>query len=141
MDEPLPIGTYQFTYYIRYSCAAVTTGVRFSVNTTATTTFFIANMRWVDAGSVASTTNVAPTQAGVAAAGNVMAGFSARTKSTTGWGVTASVDVANGDMLMIIEGTLQTTTAGNLELWHGSEVAAAASTVKAGSSVMTMKVA
>jgi hypothetical protein len=46
-------------------------------------------------------------------------------------GPSASVDTLAADMLAIVEGTMTVTAAGNIELWHASEVAAA-STVKAG---------
>jgi hypothetical protein len=65
--------------------------------------------------------------------------FSARAKSTAGWGTTISNDAANADMLIIIEGTMEVTASGNIELWHGSELAAA-STVKAGSNLVITKV-
>lgn len=134
----VPPGTYQFQYMIRYQAGATTTGVRFSVNHDGTVTMFVANVRWV--ASINATSSDAPSQAMVAALGGVVSAFSARAKSTTGWGTTLSVDAANSDMLTIIEGTMIVTVAGDIELWHGSEVAAA-STVKAGSSLFLVKVA
>jgi sorbitol-specific phosphotransferase system component IIBC len=74
----------------------------------------------------------------VAAAAAVYSTFSARAKSTTGWGTTTDVDTANADLLVKITGMMIVTVAGNIELWHGSEVAAA-STVKAGSSLILTK--
>jgi len=139
LDKTLAVGIYQFKYYIRYQSAATTTGIRLSVNFTGTTGFFTAFLRWVDVGSAAATTNVAPTQAGVLAAGHLHSGFSARAKSVAGWGVTLSVDTANADMMIIIEGTFEATASGNIELWHGSEIAAA-STLKAGTNLTVIKV-
>jgi hypothetical protein len=130
-------GTFQFTYMVIYQAAATTTGVRFSVEHTGTVTSFVANMRWVDDSSAASTG--AADQNAVGAAGQVVAAMAARAASTTGWGTTISVDTANANCLMIIEGTLVVSATGQLQLWHGSEVAAA-STVKAGSSIVLIKI-
>jgi hypothetical protein len=133
----LPIGTYQFKYTVIYQAAALTTGVRFSGNYTGTVSKFAAFRRGVDTSATAAT--AAPNQDNVQAAAAVMFSFSARAKSTLGWGTTLSVDTINADMLEIIEGTFVVTAAGNIALWHGSEVAAA-STVMAGSSLSVIKV-
>jgi hypothetical protein len=131
-------GTYTFKYSILYRAAATTTGVRFSVNHDGTVTSFVAEMRWVDVSATAAT--AAADQDAVLATGSVLGAMAARAKSTAGWGTTISVDTADADMLMIIEGLMVVTVAGDLELWHGSEVAAA-STVKAGSVLVLTKVA
>lgn len=134
LDLLAGVGTFAFTYYILYlSASSTATGVRFSVNHSGTVGFFLANMRWVDTSATAST--AAPKQNNVQAAGAVMGSFSARAKSTTGWGTTISVDTLNAYMLMIIEGLMEVTTSGNIELWHGSEVAAS-TTVKAKSALI-----
>ena len=136
LTVPAGVGTYVFQYYILYQAAATGTGVRFSVNHDGTVTAFVYSWRWVDASATAST--AAAHQAAVGAAGQVMGAMSARAKSTAGTGTTISVDAANSDMLAIIEGMMIVTVAGDLELWHGSEVAAQ-STVKAGSSLLLTK--
>ena len=136
----LPTGTYMFEYNIVYQAAATTTGVRFSVNFDGTVTTFVANMSWVTAADASGTAINAPDQDVVTTNGGLMGHFAARAKSTTGWGTTISVDTANSDMLMVIKGLMVVTVAGNIELWHGSEVAAA-STVKAGASLVVTKVA
>lgn len=130
-------GTYNFRYDVLYQAAAATTGVRFSVNHDGTVTAFVANIRF-GAGTTASSD--APDQDLVANGAQVMSCFTARAKSTTGWGTTVSVDTANADMYTIIEGLMVVTVEGNLELWHGSEVAAS-STVKAGSTLTLRKAA
>jgi hypothetical protein len=137
LDQTVGVGTYQFKYCIRYQSGLTTTGVRFSVNHTGTVAFFVATVRWVDVSATAST--AAADQDNVQAAGAVTGAFAARAKSTTGWGTTLSVDAANADMLIIIEGTFEVTGSGNLELYHGSEVAAT-STVKAGTNLVITKV-
>ncbi|MDB5222479.1 MAG: hypothetical protein JWN83_1146 [Chitinophagaceae bacterium] len=137
LDETLAAGTYTFKYLIRYQSAAATTGVKFSVNHSGTVTAFVANVRWVDVSAVAST--AAADQDEILSTGAVVGAFAARAKSTTGWGTTLSVDAANSDMLMIIEGLVVVTVSGDLQLYHGSEVAAA-TTVKTGSTVIITKV-
>jgi len=130
-------GTYQFRYMIIYQSGATSTGIRFSVNHDGTVTSFLANWHVVD--NVATAATAAANQAAVGAAAQVYSAFSARAKSTAGWGATISVDAASSDMLAVIEGTFVVTATGELELWHGSEVAFI-STVKAGSSLVLTKV-
>ncbi len=128
----VPAGTYTFKYVIRYQSGATTTGVRFGVNHTGTAAVFAANLGYGSLGS----------QAANQAASVFYEGSATRTKSTTApnLGPSASVDSANADMLAIIEGFIIVTVAGNLALWHASEVAAA-STVMAGSSLTLQRVA
>lgn len=130
-------GTYLFEYYLIYQAAATTTGVRFSVNHSGTVTAFVASVRWNDVSATAST--AAPDQDQILATGAVVGSFAARAKSTAGWGTTVSVDSAAANMMMIIEGIMVVTVSGEIELWHGSEVAAA-STVKAGSALRVTKI-
>ena len=131
-------GTYIFQYMLITQSAATTTGQRFSVNYDGTVTSFVANWYGVDATATAST--AAMSQAATGAAMQVFSVNSARAKSTTGWGTSISVDTANADMLVLIDGIMIVTVAGNIELWHASEVAAS-STVKAGSSLILTKTA
>lgn len=138
LDLALPIGTYQFQYFIRYQTAATTTGISFGLNYSGTVTSFVWNQRWVDVSATAAT--AAPDQDEVLATGGVMGAFASRAKTTSARGVTISVDTASADMLMIIEGLMVVTVAGNLELWAGTEVAASAATVKSGSSVAALRV-
>lgn len=129
------IGNYVFEYFLLLQSAATTTGHRLSVNHDGTVSSFVANVAW-GAGTTASAD--APDQDMVAAGGQITSQFAARAKSTAGWGTTTAVDTANADVLYTITGLMIVTIAGNIELWHGSEVAAA-STVKAGSSLRLSK--
>jgi hypothetical protein len=131
-------GTYVFEYFLITQSAAATTGQRFDVNHDGTVTSFVWNQRYVDTSATAAT--AVPDQDAVGAAAHVMGAFASRAKGTAGRGTTLSVDTANADMFVLIEGVAIVTVAGNLELWHGSEVAAA-STVKAGSSLRLTKTA
>ena len=109
LDQATETGTFKFTYYILYQSTATGTGVIFAVNYSGTVTSFVWNQRWVCTSSTASTN--AATQNDIAAAGRVIANFASRAKFTT----------ANADMLMIIEGIMVVTAAGNLEIYLGSE--------------------
>lgn len=127
------LGIFAFKYLIVYQNGATTTGVRFSVNHSGTVSFLVANVHHVDATATAAT--AAASQVVTGAVGQVYSVFPGRSKSTTGWGTTISVDSANTDMLAVIEGLMGVTADGDIELWHGSEVAAI-STVRAGSSLI-----
>jgi hypothetical protein len=138
LNKPLTAGTYAFQYYIRYQAAATTTGVKFGVNFTGTQTAFMANAQYQTSGSAAS--DGTHDQATTGAAEGIVFGYSTRSESTTApnLGPTEAVDTANADMLAYIQGLIVVTAAGDLELWHGSEVAAS-STVKAGTSLVLTK--
>jgi len=55
-------------------------------------------------------------------------------------GTTVGVKTTATDTLMIVQGIIIVTVAGNLELWHSSETATATS-VEVGSSLMVNKTA
>ena len=113
----------------------MTTGVRFSVNFTGTQTAFVANLKFA-AGTTASAD--APDQDFVAAGAQIISSFNARAPSNAGWGTTLSVDTINANMYDELDGIIVVTVAGNLQLFHGSGVAAA-STIKAGSALIINK--
>lgn len=121
LDLTLGAGTYKFEYFIRYRSSATTTGVRFDVNHSGTVTSFVWQQRMVDASATASTN--AADQDQIIAAGGVMSAMASRAKGTAGRGTTISVDTANADMLMVIEGLCVVTVSGDLQLYHGSETA------------------
>lgn len=130
-------GTYVFQYFIIYQSTATTTGVRFSVDYTGTTTKFVANWHVCDNTATAST--AAADQDAVAAGGQVYCAFAARAKSSAGWGTTISVDTQNADMFAKVEGIMVVTTEGDIRLYHGSEDAVSTS-VRPGTSLVLMKV-
>ena len=136
LNLTVPPGTYVFQYFIRYQSAATTTGVAFAVNHTGTAAVFMANIRYQESTTAASTG--AASQASFSATTlRLVSGSSTRTKATTAvnLGASISADAANSDMLVVIEGLIIVTASGDLELWHASEVAAA-STVMAGTSLI-----
>ena len=132
-------GTFKFQYMLRYTTVITTTGVRVSVNHDGTVSFFLAHMLWVDASATASTAT--PDGDAVQAAGHVYGSFAARAKSTAGWGTTLGIDTNSADLLLIIDGLVDVTVDGNLELWFGSEIAASLATLKSGSILYLEKIA
>lgn len=131
-------GTYVVQYFIRYQSALTTTGVKFAVDHSGTLTCFVGHNMFATTGGAAAT--AAASQAAAAATGNLIEGHGRRTKNTVFGVATVSVDAANADMMMKIELILIVTVSGTLKLLHGSEIAAA-STVKAGSSLILFKTA
>jgi hypothetical protein len=127
------LGSFMFYYDVIHQAGATTTGIKFSVNHTGTVSQFV---YWVEE------TTANPLQADgvqdqdvILATGGLNYVNAARAKSTAGLGSSVSVDTANADMLTVIRGICTVTADGELELWSGSEVAAA-TTVKAGSGLM-----
>jgi len=124
LDTATGTGTFVFQYFVRYGSTATTTGVKFSVNHSGTLTSFVANMRYGSTGGAAAT--AAATQVGNTATGNIHESFTRRAIATSAnMGPTVSVDAANSDCLMIIEGLLVCTVSGNIQLYHASETAVA----------------
>jgi hypothetical protein len=126
------VGTYVFRYDIVYRSSATGTGVAFSVNHDGTVTTMVWNWGFVD--NTAAGATAAADQDAIGATGQVKTWFSSRLPFTTQRGVGVSVDTADADMYATIEGMFVCTVAGNLELWHGSETAAA-TTIKANSAL------
>lgn len=141
MDCYLEPGTYSFLYTVRWQGAATTTGVHFAINHTGTAAVYAATLKQAESTTAASTG--AASQAGYAVTNaKLISGSGARTKATTAanLGTSISNDSAGGDMLVEISGYIIVTAAGNLELWHGSEVAAA-TTVKEGTGLLLARAA
>lgn len=132
-------GTFQFQYNIIYQCTATTTGIMMSVNHTGTVGSGVYNMQWVDTSATAATG--APDQDVVAATGGVVSAMAYRALSATPAGPTASVDTADANMLMIVEGTVTVSVDGNLAFWFNTESGTLTSKVMAGSSLILTKVA
>jgi hypothetical protein len=133
-------GTFIFEYYLRWQAATATTGIKLDCNHNGTVTSFVWQQRYVDTSATAST--AVPDQDAVGAAAQVQGAFASRAKGTAGRGVLLSADTAAADMLTIIEGIAVVTVAGNFELWHGAEVAAAGNvSVMVGSALRLTQVA
>lgn len=130
-------GTWIFEYLIIYQSGLTTTGVKFGINHTGTST--IRATSWFSTTGTAAVTAVHDQQ--TTTTPTIMGSNSTRNKTTTApdLGPWTDVDTANADMLVHIYGLATVTTVGDIELWHASEVAAA-STVKAGSSLRLTRV-
>lgn len=131
-------GIYIAEWFLIYQSAAATTGVKFGVNHTGTSTM-TTTLQISTTGTTAVTavhdqvTTTTPT---------IMGANATRSKTTTApdLGPWTDVDTLNANMQVYIYSSLVVTAIGNLELWHASEVAAA-STVKLGSCVRLTKCA
>ncbi len=140
LDLTVGAGTYTFEYYIRGRAADVLQSLKFAVNHTGTTTVFVYSLKWPSAGVTASTGAINQ-DAPAITTGSVYAHQSTRTKNTT-LGPQTGVDTANADILFRITGLMIVTVSGNLELYHGSELAQANGTsVMAGTSLILTKTA
>ncbi len=138
LEQTLEVGTYVFQYFLIGQAAAISTGLKFGINFTGTLTSFRASLRQVGTG----TTAVTGSGDDVNTAAQIIEGFTTRSLSTTipNLGPTLGVATANQDVQLVIEGIIIVSSTGNLELWHGSEVAASTQ-VMAGSSLILTKVA
>ncbi len=127
-----------FKYSIIYQTTATTTGVEFVVDHTGTVTQFVSNMMFGTTGGAAAT-GIAD-QVGVGTAAGLMEVKTARVKNTRP-GVTIGVDTQNADCLMIVEGVVRVSVAGNLKIFMAAELAALVCRAMPGSSVMAVKTA
>jgi hypothetical protein len=134
---PVGLGTYYFRYMIVYRSDTTTTGLKWSVNHDGTVTQFVYNAYMVDNNALAAT--AAGDQDALATTGQILDAWAARAKSNAATMISASVDTINVDMLLVIEGMLTVTVAGNIQLFHASEVATT-TTIMAGSSLHLVKV-
>jgi hypothetical protein len=136
LDLTTGTGTFQFKYIIRYQGTASTTGSKFAVNHSGTVSSFVANHHWAQSLSTAASLTA---DQDIQATVGLYSVHAVRAKNITA-GPNTTLDSAGADMLWIVEGMFVCTVDGNIELYHGSEVAAVA-TVMAGSSLVLTKVA
>lgn len=134
-------GRFIFQYFLRYQQAATTTGIKFGINHTGTITALAATMRYAATGT-AATSSTATQNSPATGVSTIHEDASTRTKSTTAPNMsTLGADAATSDLLIVVEGVIEVTVDGNLELWHASRTAASASVIKPGSALMLTKVA
>ena len=135
----LTAGTYHFRYALIVQSSATGTGLKFGINYTGTTTRFVAALTWFSTGTTAAT-GVAEDAINTLT-GNVVEHSVTRTLSTTApnLGPYTGVAAADVDVLNIIEGIIEVSNGGDLELWHGSE-GAVATRVEAGSCLILTKI-
>lgn len=126
-------GNFAFRYYLRVQTSASGTAVKFAVNYDGTVTAFV--YWYYAATSLATAADGVIDQTVSSTTGGLFCVEADRAKSTTALTAFVSIDTANADTLFVIDGMMVVTVAGNLELWHGSETAAATS-VMAGSKLL-----
>ncbi len=116
------VGRYYFRCQLVFQTTATSTGIGVAVNHTGTLTQFAVVNKWVDTLATATTGGVM--NAGAVAAGNVYGSHSSITKNTLIGAVNVTVQAANSDHLMIIEGFFVCSVSGNLEIKLEAELAA-----------------
>jgi hypothetical protein len=126
----LPPGRYQYTYYGIYQTTATTTGVGFAVAFSGTATGY-AERRLATTGTTAATN--AASGATSASTGNLYEAQGQRTLGSLIGAVTVSIDAANTDSRVIVEGDLYVTAIGDLSIQQRAESAGLATTARPGS--------
>lgn len=134
------VGHYHFRCQLIYQTTATSTGINVAVNHTGTTTAFACEARFVSTGGTAATK--AATQA---AQGTTLGMYEAEGTRTEDAAIGTlsnfiiSVDAANSDMIVTIEGYFIVSVSGNLQIKLSAELAALVCTARAGSHLELMK--
>ena len=137
----LVAGTYYICWNLLFQSAATTTSVKFGVNYSGTVTRMSMTAQFPSAG-VAAATGTWEDELNVTT-GAVWGHLITRTETTTApnLGPWVGVTAANVDHYCKVEGVVVVSDTGNLQLWSGSEVAASAITLSAGSNGVLIRVA
>jgi hypothetical protein len=131
-------GWWMFKYILLYQSSLATCGIGLCVNHTGTTGKFSAGWRHFDgssAGSSGSGDNIS-----TAAAGGVVGGYVETVKNTVSV-ASVSVTAINADVQAILEGFVEVTASGDLELKLRSELAGTAVRLIMGSMLELVKIA
>jgi len=115
------VGRYYFRCQLVFQTTATSTGIGVAVDHTGTLTQFAVVNKWVDTLATATTGGVM--NAGAVAAGNVYGSHSSITKNTLIGAVNVTVQAANSDHLMIIEGFFVVSVTGSLQIKLEAEAA------------------
>jgi hypothetical protein len=118
------VGTWRFRYTLIYQTAAATTGIGFGVNHTGTATLRAASWVHVTTGGAAAT-GIGDDVAAVVA-GQMAEGKSGATLNAVIGSASAGVITINANHLAVLDGVLNVTVSGSLELKIASEVASSA---------------
>jgi len=137
LSATLVAGTYVFTYYLITQAANTTVGLALGINYTGTVTRMAAFMRYADTGTSATTGVADSATAGIAE--EIQGVFATITRSTTACnlGPLTNHDAATTNTLIIVEGIMVVSDAGDLELWHNSDAANNTSIMDGSSLVLT----
>ena len=132
-------GTYTFKYSLIVRSSTAGTGIGLAINHTGTTTKVVTHYRYASTGGTAATGVME--DAVNAVGGQMHESQAARALATTVPNmVTGGVATTAADILTVVEGVIVVSAAGDLELWHSSETAAA-TTIEVGSAVVVTRVA
>jgi len=132
------VGTWRVKGVLIWKTAATTTGIGISLNHTGTLTQFVSTWWTTTTGTTAST-GIAD-QIVSTNAGQLVEGKSERVKGTISSAL-AGTDTAGGTQLTVIEAIMIVSVSGDVQLQIGTEVAASAATLMAGSVLEIEKVA
>lgn len=138
LDITLEAGTYQFVYMLVMKSSATGTGLAFGLNFSGTAANRAFELRYPSTGTTANT--------GVADDVGALGGQIHESNSQTAFSTTAGnltftgVASANAAILGVVEGTIEVTVSGDLQLYHGSE-GAVATTVEQGSTLTVIRCA
>lgn len=131
------LGKFDFRYKLITTASTALTGPpKLSVNHTGTVTEFNYWVYTVQAATAAADGTVDGDVS--LATGGLVIGNAARAKSTAGLTAFAQHDLTTA-VMYVVEGVCVVSVDGDLELWHGSETAAVASVVKAGSGLRLIR--
>lgn len=130
-------GRYWLRALLIYQTTATTTGMQVAVNHTGTTTQWVMERMYASTGTSASTAGA--TEAAADAVGNVYSVQGKRTKDTIIGVVTASVDAADTDLLVHIEGFFVVSVTGSLQIKLAAESAGLVVRAMQGSSLELLK--
>jgi len=117
----LPTGRYYFKCQLIYQASATTTGMGIAVNFTGTVTQGVWEVR--HASSATTVATHAASENSTTAAGNIYEAQGSRTLNTLVGAVSVSVDTANADMIVMIEGFLVVSVSGDLQIKLEAELA------------------
>lgn len=129
-------GLYRFSYNMIYQTAAITTGISFAVNFTGTYGQFTSRWDHVTTG-VTAANGIGD---GSVTAAQLIEGVAQRVPDTIGFATLGS-DAVNQDIDAWMQGTIEVTVAGDLQLKMGTEVAGSAVRLRAGSNLILTKIA
>jgi len=135
-------GTYVVEYWLIFQSGTATTGLGIGLNFTGTAAVK-AFMRY-DVSTITTASNgLTEEESGAAlVTGGVMNAWATQTYSTaTPTTMSEGVGSTTLDMLMRVEGVVIVTAAGDLEIWHSSQIAATTTTIRVGSSARLTRTA
>jgi len=131
-------GTWRVKAALVYQTAATATGIGIHLNHTGTVTLFVSN--WIQLTTGGSAATGVGDQATATVTGQLVEGKAERVNNTLS-SASAGVDTANANQLAILDAIIVVTVSGDLQLKIGTEVAASAVRLMAGSTLELSKVA